>query len=704
MASTDSTMTEKASDFLTYLQQLEFACADSTSMDPSQQADVLRNLYLHLQRSSCLAGNSNRTLDTPSLWMIEAYKYLNEYATVADKIEANGLNNFAEGSLALCKYYTNESTEWKTSLKVDTILQIAQQSCSNHKDHAAVIPEDYIINLHEKPSTDSISSVLEQGLYTSTIHTPTLPASREPAQKPWVPNQQTPVLSPGYSTGHKPHLNIPTSNSPFSSDVSYRNTNCPKSQGQYNESLKQPITMRMGAVTGNIMGAPQDQTVHAFPGLHQNYERGLQQMTSSNLFSKNSQQSHGNKLMMDEDHEERGDYHNNRLPFRTAKEQLIINQQKKCGGGGGVYDRSQVLGASYRGGKKSLGTRRGPQSKFVPPVLNRDSYESDSPVARGANSSHKQSHGAGDLEEPLDERLKGIEPKMIELINHEIMDRGTPVLWTDIAGLEFAKKTIKEIVVWPMLRPDIFTGLRGPPKGLLLFGPPGTGKTLIGKCIASQSKSTFFCISASSLTSKWVGEGEKMVRALFAVARCNQPAVIFIDEIDSLLSQRSDAEHESSRRIKTEFLVQLDGAATNSDDRILVIGATNRPQEIDEAARRRFVKRLLIPLPEAIARSQIIRNLMSQQTARLTEEDIQAIVDKTEGYSGADMTNLCREAALGPIRSIPFEMMETVTPDQVRPVMYEDFEGALLQVRASVSSKDLQLYTDWNQTYGSFGL
>lgn len=108
-----------------------------------------------------------------------------------------------------------------------------------------------------------------------------------------------------------------------------------------------------------------------------------------------------------------------------------------------------------------------------------------------------------------------------------------------------------------MLRPDIFTGLRRPPKGILLFGPPGTGKTLIGKCIASQSNSTFFSISASSLTSKWVGDGEKMVRTLFAVAKVHQPSVVFLDEIDSLLSQRSDSEHECSRRIKTEFLVQL---------------------------------------------------------------------------------------------------------------------------------------------------
>ncbi|KAH9490010.1 Fidgetin-like protein 1 [Bulinus truncatus] len=376
-------------------------------------------------------------------------------------------------------------------------------------------------------------------------------------------------------------------------------------------------------------------------------------------------------------------------PFKTAKQQMIINQQKY------VNDKSHVSEASYGALKKSLGTsRRGPAAKFIPPVLTQDSDEQKGTIKQVSSNNVGTEH--------QDERLRGIDPKMIELINNEIMDHGPIVTWSDIAGLSFAKKTIKEIVVWPMLRPDLFVGLRGPPKGLLLFGPPGTGKTLIGKCVASQSKSTFFSISASSLTSKWVGEGEKMVRALFAVARCHQPAVIFIDEIDSLLSQRSDSEHESSRRIKTEFLVQLDGATTQSDDRILVIGATNRPQEIDEAARRRFVKRLLIPLPEPVARREIVLNLMAQQKNNLSEREVQVIVDKTDGYSGADMTNLCREAALGPIRSITFEEMETITPEQVRPITFKDFDDAFSQVRASVSTKDLQLYTEWNKSYGSF--
>ncbi|XP_044004338.1 fidgetin-like protein 1 isoform X2 [Aphidius gifuensis] len=300
-----------------------------------------------------------------------------------------------------------------------------------------------------------------------------------------------------------------------------------------------------------------------------------------------------------------------------------------------------------------------------------------------------------------DERLKNIDPKMIELIKNEIMDSGALVKWDDVAGLEQAKRIIKEIVVLPMLRPDIFTGLRRPPKGILLFGPPGTGKTLIGKCIASQSKSTFFSISASSLTSKWIGEGEKMVRALFAVARVHQPSVIFIDEIDSLLTQRSETEHESSRRIKTEFLVQLDGATTGEEDRILVIGATNRPHELDEAARRRFVKRLYVPLPEHGARKQIVENLLSNERHNLKCSDINNIAECSKNYSGADMANLCKEASMGPIRSIPFDMMENISKDDVRPVTKDDFDHALTLVRPSVSQSDLGIYVKWDSTYGS---
>ncbi|KAI9141487.1 P-loop containing nucleoside triphosphate hydrolase protein [Paraphysoderma sedebokerense] len=306
-------------------------------------------------------------------------------------------------------------------------------------------------------------------------------------------------------------------------------------------------------------------------------------------------------------------------------------------------------------------------------------------------------------ETEVDERLKHLDPKMIQQIESEIIDNGRRITWDDIAGLEHAKKIIKEIVVYPLLRPDLFCGLRKPSKGVLLFGPPGTGKTLFAKCIASQSNATFFSISSSSLTSKWVGDGEKLVRALFAVARIRQPAVIFIDEIDSLLTQRSDGEQEASRRIKTEFLIQFDGCGVENDEQLLINWDIRRPQELDEAARRRFRKRLYIPLPDPIGRKQIIKNLMGSQKCELNEQEIDEIVELTDGYSGSDMDGLCREAALGPIRDISFEDMGNIAADAVRPIMVNDFKTALKQIRASVSTADLKGHEDWNELFGSLG-
>lgn len=161
----------------------------------------------------------------------------------------------------------------------------------------------------------------------------------------------------------------------------------------------------------------------------------------------------------------------------------------------------------------------------------------------------------------------------------EIVEGGAKVEWNDIAGQEIAKQALQEMVILPSMRPELFTGLRSPARGLLLFGPPGNGKTLLARAVATQCSATFFSISASSLTSKYVGDGEKLVRALFAVARELQPSIIFIDEIDSLLSERSSSEHEATRRLKTEFLIQFDGLPGNPDsERIVVMAATNRPQ------------------------------------------------------------------------------------------------------------------------------
>ncbi|GJJ72755.1 fidgetin-like protein 1 [Entomortierella parvispora] len=407
------------------------------------------------------------------------------------------------------------------------------------------------------------------------------------------------------------------------------------------------------------------------------------------------------QMVIEEQHQEAKSYQNNPNHYlnRGGFNAPSTNGQKAPAIINNPYGQSPPVVPSDQNSaagslkSKMIGVKR---PKFKSPLNRASSAENN-----GDKTGQGQTKSPSGPDEPLDERLRNIEPKMIETIKNEIMESYPVVTWDDISGLKHAKGTIREAVILPIMRPDIFTGLRRPPKGLLLFGPPGTGKTLIGKCIASQAKATFFSISSSSLTSKWVGDGEKMVRALFAVARCHQPAVIFMDEIDSLLTQRTDGEVEASRRIKTEFLVQFDGVGVGGDDdRILIVGATNRPQEIDEAARRRFQKRLYIPLPESEGRHGMITNLLKDQDHDLTEDQIQDICDRTKGYSGSDMNGLCREAALGPVRSIQGDILE-IGLDALRPIQHKDFVDALSQVRASVSDRDLEMYRTWDAEYGS---
>jgi len=355
------------------------------------------------------------------------------------------------------------------------------------------------------------------------------------------------------------------------------------------------------------------------------------------------------------------------------------------------------------------------RKKFVPPTKNKNKNNSS---ANKSNNNNQQSAiskvlinnpNLPQLDESkqaeLEEKLKGFDEKMIEFIQSEILSSSPDVHWDDIAGLEFAKKTIKEIIIWPMLRPDLFNGIRRPPKGLLLFGPPGTGKTMIAKAIASQSKSMFFNISASSLMSKWIGESEKLVRTLFALASFYQPSVVFIDEIDSLLTSRSENENEASRRIKTEFLVQLDGAGTNAEDRILIIGATNRPQEIDDAFVRRLSKRLYIPLPNKVSRKQLIMRVLEKERKNnnkydINDNDIDDIINKTKGYSGSDLINVCKEAAMMPIRSI--EDITNCQVENLRGVNKNDFDEALANVKPSINEKSIEQYVEWNKNFGSF--
>jgi len=276
--------------------------------------------------------------------------------------------------------------------------------------------------------------------------------------------------------------------------------------------------------------------------------------------------------------------------------------------------------------------------------------------------------------------------------------------------------------------PQLFSGKRKPWKGILLYGPPGTGKSFLAKACATEAKGTFYSVSASNIVSKWMGESERLVRALFDLARKTKPSVIFIDEIDSLMSARTDGENEATRRIKTEFLVQMQGVGKD-DDGILVLGATNIPWDLDQAVRRRFQKKIYIPLPEEVARLLMLKMNVGSTPNNITEEEFNEMAAMTEGFSGSDIATLNMDAIMEPIRkcqlskffrkegkfflpcspsdegAFKMTLNEIPEPENLKPpdVCKADFIKAMSKIKPTVSAQDLEKQQKFTAEFGQEG-
>ncbi|KAK6751847.1 hypothetical protein RB195_003335 [Necator americanus] len=302
---------------------------------------------------------------------------------------------------------------------------------------------------------------------------------------------------------------------------------------------------------------------------------------------------------------------------------------------------------------------------------------------------------------------KGYCPDLVEAIEQTMTRNGTEVSWDDIAGLEGPKELFKQTIVLPALMPSFFKGIRRPWRGVCMVGPPGTGKTLLAKAVATECKTTFFAVNCGDLASKWRGDSEKMIKLLFEMARHFAPSTIFIDEIDTIGSQRGQAnEHEASRRVKSQLLVEMDGFAKEEDGkRVLVLAATNFPWMLDEALRRRFEQRIYIPLPDQPARLSLLRSSLKE--VRVDDDvDLETFAGQLEGYSGADITNVCRKAALMGVKRLtkamtPAEIAKLSPEELDLPVTWQDLQEALGDTNPSVCEENIQQYTAWMEKYGS---
>ena len=289
-----------------------------------------------------------------------------------------------------------------------------------------------------------------------------------------------------------------------------------------------------------------------------------------------------------------------------------------------------------------------------------------------------------------------------DAIDSLIVTQKPDTKWEDIGNLEEAKTTIKEAIILPFIKekPSFVKSTRT----ILLYGPPGTGKTMLAKAASHTLDATFFEAQASSLLSKYYGESTKLFSALFNKAREKQPSLIFMDEIDSVVMSREAQVHEATRRVIGQLLSEIEGFSTKKEDKIIFMGATNRPWDLDDAMLSRFERKIYIPLPDKDARADIFQ--IHTKGVQLDGIGFEELAGQTENFSGRDISSICREAIISMIREQNPRLEDLTSKDvntyslKHRPLTKKDFDTAFKKIKKPITPEDLKRFEEWKEEFG----